>query len=169
MIESAAVRRRNDHRRELWSGAGTLFRLLSARSVDPIMPLDISITRVAVTKPEDAKVVVSEDGSQTSGKQTEMGRKSLVPYGLYRAHGFFNPHFAKQTNVGSDDLALFWDALQMDVDLDRPLARGMTACQGLHVFSHESSLGNAPAQKLFGKRYGGNSGAPIHCRLLSRG
>ena len=122
-----------------------------ARSVDPIMPLDISITRVAVTKPEDAKVVVSEDGSQTSGKQTEMGRKSLVPYGLYRAHGFFNPHFAKQTNACGEDLALFWDALRMMWDLDRSSARGMMACQGLHVFSHDSSLGNAPAQKLFGK------------------
>ena len=70
------------------------------------MPLDISITRVAVTKEEDAKVIVSEEtGEGKSGKQTEMGRKSLVPYGLYRAHGFFNPHFAAKTGATAEDLA----------------------------------------------------------------
>jgi CRISPR-associated protein Csd2 len=61
-----------------------------ARSIDPIVPLDLSITRVAVTREEDLKVVVADDGSENRGKQTEMGRKALVPYGLYRAHGFFN-------------------------------------------------------------------------------
>lgn len=120
-----------------------------ARSIDPIVPLDLSITRVAVTKPEDMKVVVAEDGTGKEGKQTEMGRKALVPYGLYRTHGFFNPHFARQTGATAEDLALFWEALQMMWDLDRSSSRGMMACQGLYVFSHESSLGNAPAQRLF--------------------
>ncbi|MBI3966165.1 MAG: type I-C CRISPR-associated protein Cas7/Csd2 [Chloroflexi bacterium] len=121
-----------------------------ARSIDPIVLLDLSITRVAVTREEDAKVVVADDGSgQTTGKQTEMGRKALVPYGLYRAHGFFNPHFAAQTGANEEDLDLFWQALQRMWDLDRSSSRGMMACRGLYVFSHESALGNAPAHRLF--------------------
>jgi len=125
-------------------------QLTFARSIDAIVPLDLSITRVAVTKEEVTKVVVSEDGSAgTGGKQTEMGRKTLVPYGLYRASGFFNPHYAKQTGVMDEDLALFWQALQQMWDLDRSASRGMMACRGLYVFSHESSLGNAPAHRLF--------------------
>ncbi len=87
-----------------------------ARSIDPITPLDLSITRVAVTRPEDAEIVVDGDGN-AKGKTTEMGRKAIVPYGLYRAHGFFNPHFAQQTGFNSDDLALFWRALGMMWDL----------------------------------------------------
>jgi CRISPR-associated protein Csd2 len=124
-------------------------QLTFARSIDPIVPLDLSITRVAVTKEEDASVVVAEGGGETSGKQTEMGRKAMVPYGLYRAHGFFNPHFAKQTGVTEEDLNLFWEALQHMWDLDRSAARGMMACRGLYIFSHASSLGNAPAHTLF--------------------
>lgn len=127
-------------------------QLTFARSIDPIVPLDISITRVAVTKPEDAKVVVTEEngaGVGTGGKQTEMGRKALVPYGLYRLHGFFNPHFGRQTGIDADDLDMFWQALQNMWDLDRSAARGLMACRGLWVFSHESALGNAPAHKLF--------------------
>ena len=126
-------------------------QLTFARSHDPVVPLDLSITRVAVTREEDAAVVASEDGSDrvASGKQTEMGRKSLIPYGLYRAHGFFTPHFATQTGVGADDLALFWQALQMMWDLDRSSSRGLMACRGLYVFSHASKLGEAPAHTLF--------------------
>lgn len=124
-------------------------QLTFARSVDAIVPLDLSITRVAVTREEDASVVVSETGGETTGKQTEMGRKALVPYGLYRAHGFFNPHFARQTGANEQDLDRFWQALQQMWDLDRSAARGMMACRGLYVFSHESSLGNAPAHALF--------------------
>jgi CRISPR-associated protein Csd2 len=121
-----------------------------ARSLDPIVPLDLSITRVAVTREEDAQVVVAEgEGVGTAGKQTEMGRKAVVPYGLYRTHGFFNPHFAERTGVTEEDLELFWQALRQMWDLDRSSSRGMMACRGLYVFSHESSLGNAPAQALF--------------------
>lgn len=122
-------------------------QLTFARSIDPIVPLDLAITRVAVTREEDAKVSIAE-GGETTGKQTEMGRKALVPYGLYRAHGFFNPHFAKQTGVSAEDLDLFWQALLMMWDTDRSAARGMLACRGLYIFSHESSLGNAPAHTL---------------------
>lgn len=119
-----------------------------ARSIDPIVPLDLSITRVAVTREEDARVVVTEEGG-VGGKQTEMGRKALVPYGLYRAHGFFNPHFAQRTGVTEEDLELFWQALVQMWDLDRSASRGLMACRGLYVFTHESSLGNAPAHQLF--------------------
>jgi CRISPR-associated protein Csd2 len=123
-------------------------QLTFARSVDPIVPLDLSITRVAVTDPADMEVVVSESGA-TAGKQSEMGRKALIPYGLYRAHGFFNATFAGQTGATDEDLALFWDALQRMWDLDRSSARGMMACQAIWVFSHDDPLGNAPAHKLF--------------------
>jgi CRISPR-associated protein Csd2 len=78
-----------------------------------------------------------------------MGRKAIVPYGLYRAHGFVNPHFAAQTGATEEDLDLFWQALQSMWDLDRSSSRGMMACRGLYIFSHESALGNAPAHRLF--------------------
>ena len=78
-----------------------------------------------------------------------MGRKPLIPYGLYRAHGFYSAHLAKQTGVTQDDLAIVWLALQGMWDLDRSAARGLMACRGLHVYSHESALGNAPAHALF--------------------
>jgi len=123
-------------------------QLTFARSIDPIVPVNVTITRVAVTREQDAQVVVGEEGS-VSGKQTEMGRKAIVPYGLYRAHGFYNPHFAEKTGFTEEDLTLFWEALQRMWDLDRSAARGMMACQRLYVFSHESPLGNAPAHRLF--------------------
>lgn len=119
-----------------------------ARSIDPIVPLDLSITRVAVTREEDAQVATSEDG-EGGGKRTEMGRKALVPYGLYRAHGFFVPPFARRTEATADDLALFWQALQQMWDLDRSSSRGLMACRGLFVFTHADALGNAPAHRLF--------------------
>jgi len=81
-----------------------------ARSIDPIVPLDLSITRVAITKPEDAEVVEGEE-SEGKGKVTEMGRKAILPYGLYRGFGFVNPHFAAQAGATTEDLALFWQAL----------------------------------------------------------
>lgn len=124
-------------------------QLTFARSVSPIVPLDVSITRVAVTREEDATVEVSqESGEGKGGKTTEMGRKALVPYGLYRAHGFFNPSLAKQTGITEEDLGLFWQALQMMWDTDRSAARGMMACRGLYVFTHDNPLGNYPAHKL---------------------
>jgi CRISPR-associated protein Csd2 len=125
-------------------------QLTFARSKDPVAPTSFSITRVAITRQEDADVVVAEkEGDQTTGKSTEMGRKSLIPYGLYQAHGFFSPAFGGQTGVSPADLELFWDALQGMWDLDRSASRGMLACRGLYVFSHEKPLGNAPAHQLF--------------------
>ncbi|HJT76446.1 MAG TPA: type I-C CRISPR-associated protein Cas7/Csd2 [Gemmataceae bacterium] len=112
-------------------------QLTFARSIDPIVPLDLSITRVAVTREED------------SGKERGMGRKALVPYGLYRGYGFFNPFFADKTRFGRADLALFWDALRLAWDLDHSASRGMMALRGLYVFSHANPLGNAAAHELF--------------------
>ncbi len=123
-------------------------QLTFARSFDPIVPLDLSITRIAITRPEDMQSVAS-DGEESGGKRTEMGRKPLVPYGLYRAHLFVNPHFAARTGFDAHDLAIVWEALQRMWDLDRSAARGMMACRGLYVFSHDSPLGNAPAHQLF--------------------
>jgi CRISPR-associated protein Csd2 len=107
-----------------------------ARSVDPILPMDLTITR-------QARTTVERMGTGT----TEMGRKSIVPYGLYKAHGFFNPMLAEK--VTENDLALFWDALLNMFELDRSASRGQMACRGLYVFSHDNPLGNAHAHKLF--------------------
>jgi CRISPR-associated protein Csd2 len=125
-------------------------QLTFARSVDPIAALDLSITRVAITKEEDAAVAVAEgEPGETAGKSTEMGRKPFVPYGLYVGKGFFSPSFAAQTGVTRPDLELFWQALQNMWDLDRSACRGMMACRGLYVFSHDNPLGNAPTHRLF--------------------
>lgn len=121
-------------------------QLTFARSVDPIVPLDLSIVGPAQNAGEARSASDEEQAPTTYGT---MGRKAVVPYGLYRTHGFFNPHFAKQTGATEEDLELFWQALQQMWDLDRSSSRGLMACRGLHVFSHESGLGNAPAQTLF--------------------
>ncbi len=124
-------------------------QLTFARSLDPVVPLNVSITRIAITRPEAMAVQVSDEGEGRGGKVTEMGRKPIVPYGLYLGNGFYNPHFAAQTGADGEDLALFWEALQRMWDLDRSASRGLMACRGLYVFSHESRLGNAPAHTLF--------------------
>lgn len=127
-------------------------QLTFARSVSPIVPMDVAITRIAITKPEDTKVIEAEEGQETrGGKTTEIGRKAMIPYGLYMARGFFTAPFAAQTGVTRDDLELFWNALVNMWDIDHSAARGLMACRGLHVFTHESDLGNAPAHKLFNR------------------
>lgn len=108
-----------------------------ARSVEPIMPLEISITRSSVTNEKDAD------------KERTMGRKHIVPYGLYVAHGFINAKLAEKTGFGEDDLALLWNALRDMFDLDRSAARGLMAGRRLIAFRHENALGNAQAHKLF--------------------
>jgi CRISPR-associated protein Csd2 len=123
-------------------------QLTFARSIDPIVPLDSSIVGPA----QNERDVNREAREGVEGQATNygtMGRKSTVPYGLYRAHGFFNPHFAQQTGVDGDDLGLFWQALEMMWDLDRSSSRGEMGCRGLYVFSHDSKLGNAAAHRLF--------------------
>lgn len=116
-----------------------------ARSVDQVVPLDISITRVALTNPDDTGRGDADDEQAASG---QMGRKSLIPYGLYMGYGFISPMLGKDTGLSIEDLTLFWDALQRMWDLDRSASRGLMACRGLYVFSHENSLGNAAAHTL---------------------
>lgn len=116
------------------------------RSIDPITYLDMSIVGPAQRAGESTRQGDAAEGGSTPGT---MGRKAMVPYGLYRAHGFFNPHFAKQTGANDEDLQLIWRAIENMWDLDRSSARGEMACRGLYVFSHESDLGNAPAHQLF--------------------
>ncbi|MCL5022239.1 MAG: type I-C CRISPR-associated protein Cas7/Csd2 [Nitrospirae bacterium] len=112
-----------------------------ARSIDAVLPLDLAITRQART---------TEERMETG--TTEMGRKPLIPYGLYRAHGYFNPFLAKEdkgTGVSQEDLEALWEALSNLFDFDRSAARGEMAVRGLWVFTHANEKGNAPAQKLF--------------------
>lgn len=122
-------------------------QLTFARSIDPVVPLEQAIVGPAQNQ-NDVNREDDEEGQATN--YGTMGRKATVPYGLYRAHGFFNPHLAEQTGVDSGDLGLFWEALEMTWDLDRSATRGEMACRGLYVFSHESKLGNAAAHRLFG-------------------
>ena len=114
-------------------------QLTFSRSVDPIIPQEVTITRVAKTTEERADV-----------SQTEIGRKYIVPYGLYRGEGFISANLArKTTGFSDDDLELLWDALINMFDIDHSAARGKMALRALIVFKHESELGNAPSYKLF--------------------
>lgn len=112
-------------------------QLTFGRSVDPIVTLEHSITRMAVTNDADAE------------KERTMGRKNTVPYGLYVAHGFISPALAAQTGFGEKDLELLWVALVKMFDHDHSAARGMMATQKLLIFKHDSPLGKAPSHKLF--------------------
>jgi CRISPR-associated protein Csd2 len=112
-----------------------------ARSVEPVVALEHSITRMAVTTEAEAE--------KQSGDNRTMGRKYTVPYGLYLAHGFVSAHLANLTGFSEEDMNLFWEALQNMFEHDRSAARGMMSTQGLYVFEHSTALGNAPAHKLF--------------------
>ena len=115
-------------------------QLTFARSVEPIVALEHSITRMAVTNEKDQ----AEDGDNRT-----MGRKHTVPYGVYVAHGFVSSFLAKQTGFGEDDLELVFQALSQMFEHDRSAARGEMSTRGLYVFKHDSELGNAPAYALF--------------------
>jgi CRISPR-associated protein Csd2 len=120
-----------------------------ARSVDPILALEHAITRVALTNPGDTKrgQEIGGDGEEASSGQ--IGRKSTVPYGLYRAHGFVSPALARDTGFTRADLELFWRALLGMFEHDRSASRGVMAARRLIVFEHASALGNYPAHLLF--------------------
>lgn len=110
-----------------------------ARSVEPIVPQEVTITRVAITTEADAEK-----------KGTEMGRKHIVPYGLYRAEGYVSANLARKvTGFSEGDLSLLWEAIINMFEHDHSAARGKMAVRELIVFKHESELGNAPAYKLF--------------------
>ena len=112
-------------------------QLTFARSEEAIMPLEVSITRSSVTNEKDRD------------KERTMGRKNVVPYGLYRLHGFVNAKLAQRTGFSQADLDLMWTGLRDMLDLDRSAARGMMAARRLIAFRHESDLGNAQAHRLF--------------------
>ncbi len=121
-------------------------QLTFARSVSPVTALDVSITRVALTNAGDTR---KEDADEDVAGSGQMGRKALLPYGLYLGRGFFSPKFAKDTGVTAEDVGLLWEALSNMWDLDHSAARGFMSIRGLYVFSHENPLGNAPAHVLF--------------------
>lgn len=116
-------------------------QLTFARSIDPIVSLEHSITRVAVATEEEAE--------RQSGETRTMGRKFTVPYALYRCHGFISASLAEQTGFSEDDLNLFWEALRNMFEHDRSAARGQMEARKLVVFKHDGKLGNAPAHELF--------------------
>ena len=114
-------------------------QLSFARSIDPIVPQEVTITRVAITTEKDAE-----------NKTTEMGRKHIVPYGLYRAEGYVSAKLAqKTTGFSEEDLALLWQAIINMFEHDHSAARGKMAVRELIVFRHDSDIGNAPSYKLF--------------------
>lgn len=127
-------------------------QLAFAQSLDSIVPLEISITRMAVTNEKDLE------------KERTMGRKHIVPYALYRVHGFISANLAAKTGFSDEDLQKLWQALQMMFEYDRSAARGEMTARKLIVFKHDSVLGNQPAHKLFERvtvdRVQGESGSP---------
>jgi len=116
-------------------------QLTFSRSVDPIVPLEHTITRMAVTTKEEAD-------EQQGGNRT-MGRKATIPYALYRTHGFVSASLAEQVGFSPEDLALLWDGFARMFEEDRSAARGLMSARALFIFRHESKLGNAPAHRLF--------------------
>jgi len=116
-------------------------QLVFARSVEPVVTLEHSITRMAVATEAEAE--------KQSGDNRTMGRKYTIPYGLYRTHGFISAHLANQTGFSEDDLALFWEALQNMFEHDRSAARGLMNTRRLIIFEHATALGNKPAHELF--------------------
>lgn len=112
-------------------------QLSFAKSVDPVHPQEVAITRMAVTNVRDAE------------KERTIGRKFVVPYALYRMEGYVSAHLADRTGFSEDDLALLWKSLTNMFDHDRSASRGKMSARKLIVFKHASKLGEAPAQRLF--------------------
>ncbi|MBR3672285.1 MAG: type I-C CRISPR-associated protein Cas7/Csd2 [Spirochaetia bacterium] len=118
-------------------------QLTFARSVDPIVTFEHSITRMAVATEEEAE--------KQGGDNRTMGRKYTVPYGLYKVCGFVSPHFASSTGFSTEDLDLLWDALVQMFEYDRSAARGLMTTRRLVIFEHNSALGTKPADELFNR------------------
>ena len=127
-------------------------QLAFAKSIDPIIPLEISITRMAVTNEKDLE------------KERTMGRKHIVPYGLYRVHGFISAKLAEKTGSSESDLEKLWQSLQMMFEHDHSAARGEMVARKLIIFKHKNALGNMPSHKLFERvvvdRIKGEAGTP---------
>lgn len=127
-------------------------QLAFASSIEPVVPLEVAITRVAVTNERDVD------------KERTMGRKHILPYGLYRVHGYISAKLAERTGFSEDDLELLWRALINLFEHDRSAARGEMSARKLIVFEHDNAMGNAPAHLLFDsvtvERIGGGNGEP---------
>ncbi|MDT0444300.1 type I CRISPR-associated protein Cas7 [Streptomyces johnsoniae] len=149
-------------RRDRWAGRvqGPV-QFGFARSIDPVTPFDIGITRVTPTREEDlaawnnpqpegegGKDKDKNKKKEVNAKETEMGSKHIVPYGLYRGSGHFSAPLAAKTGVTSDDLAMFWRALTLMFEHDRAAARTGLTLRALHVFSHDDAFGRVPAHTL---------------------
>src|SRR4051812_33554861 len=136
------------------------------RSVEPILPLEVSITRMAATNEAEKKERAEGEEEEKRGDKRTMGRKHIVPYGLYRAHGYVSAplasHPVKGTGFSDEDLDLLFEALGSMFEHDRSAARGEMATRKLIVFRHASALGNAQAQSLFDrvKTWRGHQGSP---------
>lgn len=130
-------------------------QLAFAQSIDPVVPQEIAITRMAVTNEKDLE------------KERTMGRKYIIPYGLYRAHGYVSAKLAEKTGFGESDLQLLWRALINMFEHDHSAARGEMSARKLFVFKHDHPMGNAPAHTLFDtvtvRRSQGDQGSPAHC------
>lgn len=120
-------------------------QLTFARSIDPVMTQEHSITRVAVATEKEAESM--------KGENHTMGRKSTIAYGVYRCHGFISANLAKQTGFSEEDKELFFEALKNMFDQDHSAARGLMSARKLIVFEHDSELGCAPASNLFDRVY----------------
>ena len=112
-------------------------QIMFCASIDPILSIPQTITRMAVTTEQDSR--------EQQGRNRTMARKEIVPYALYRCHGFVNPLLGAQTGFTESDLELLWKALEEMFELDRSAARGEMATRKLLIFEHQSQLGNAPA------------------------
>ncbi len=121
-----------------------------ANSIEPILPQEISITRMAATNETEKKKQAEggEEGNERVDNRT-MGRKYIVPYALYRAHGFISAKLAERTGFSDDDLGLLFEALCTMFEHDHSAARGEMATRRLIVFKHGNAMGNAPAHALF--------------------
>jgi len=131
-------------------------QLAFAKSIDPIIPLEISITRMAVTTEKEAE--------DQQGDNRTMGRKHIVPYGLYRVHGFISAKLAEKTGFSENDIKKLWQALEMMFEHDHSAARGEMVVRKLIAFKHEDVLGNMASHKLFERvtvdRIQGEQGTP---------
>ena len=138
-------------------------QLSFAQSAEAVVPLEISITRMAATSEEEKAKRDKEEGEGDERRENRtMGRKYIIPYGLYRAHGFVSAAYAARTGFSNDDLAFLWDALRNMFEHDRSAARGEMTARRLIAFRHESPLGNAPAHALFDQvKVDRNSGGDV--------
>ncbi len=135
-------------------------QLTFAQSIDPIVPQEITVTRMAATTEKEKKDRQGGTDEDERHDNRTMGRKHIVPYGLYRAHGFVSAKLAERTGFSNEDLAFLWRALGEMFEHDRSAARGEMTAQRLIVFQHESALGNAQAHKLFDRVRARRDGDP---------